>query len=157
MNEFLPDCDLFMTALQDEGQRDTSTPAMTLHFPKLEKFCLSVAKQWRKKNFPGMPKNTTDAKRAISSFLVKRRKYVDKAVVIPSFHKYADKDSKVFVLEATEPICGGFGKMIPLLQNFWNSNAEKAQVRRTPADLPLLIFRSPTNVVVVEKTTKQQV
>ena len=130
---FIPeDIDGFVKALQDLGKKNAKTKEQLIEHKDLDKCCRTIAKLWKDNNFEGFPKNATHAKKAICKILVKTRKKFDASQVSEQFRKHANKDGEVLLLTNAED--AGFSMIIPLMMNFWSSNAAKKQTDRTPAD-----------------------
>ena len=130
--KFVPDTDDFVKALQDPGQRNMKTEDKLMVYKDLEKFCGKLASKWKKLKFPGFPANQTHGKKVILKTLIQQRKTFDSVDVLESLKKHADKDHKIFLL--VNETDGGFFKIIPIIQSFWERNSVKAQANRVPED-----------------------
>lgn len=129
-----PNTDDFLKALQDEG---TTNKSNVQEYKSLMKV-LGPVQVRLKKTYPrcGIPKNATDARRALAFACVRVRAHRDVAEVALELQKYAVTTSgsnKMYVI-GSGTNRGGFGIILRGLLSVWRSKMSAALAQRTPND-----------------------
>jgi hypothetical protein len=133
--EMYPTFDELLTALQDVGTRVTKgKSAGEMRYNDLTKAASITQKTLLAKyKHVGVPKNATECKRQIASHCIRIRKQVDMVSLPAAFHKYANSEGRVFIIN-TDVNNGGYRIVLSALLSFWGGKLKESLEQRNAND-----------------------